>query len=163
MQNQTKILAYLTDRFESRPQSASAVPLLNGTEYVNLCTHPEVIERLWWGLSATLPENCCDIMYGTPVLRHPRSGLIFAIGLGTYYALGISSRMLKEVQFEENDFVRVGYVNYKDKKTIDLREIFGPGWIFGNFREAELEWCRAAYEEAGGPDLDSDTGDTSAI
>jgi hypothetical protein len=150
MQDQTKVSAYLMDRYEKRPQDAKAITLLNGAEYVSLCTHSDIIKRVWFDLPGVLPENCRDIVYGNPVLRHPRTGLIIAIGLSisTYYMLQVSPRVSEETQFEENDFIRVGYVNQKEKKAIDLREIFGPGWIFGRFREVELEWCRAAYEEA---------------
>ena len=136
------------DRYEKRPQGAKAVQLMDGREYVCLCAHPDIIQRLWFELPRALPENCRDIVYGHPVLRHPRTGLILAFGLGTYYMLWTSSRILEKMQFEKDDFIRVMPVDHKGKKAIDLREVLGQGWIYGRFREVELEWCRAAYGEA---------------
>jgi hypothetical protein len=150
MQDQARVLEYLKERYEGRSADLKAIPLINGTEYVALCTHSEILRRVWFDLPGVLPENCRDIAYGNPLLRHPRTGVIFAIGLSisTYYWLRMSSRTLEEVQFEESDFIRVMTVNRKEKKTLDLREVLGPKWIFGAFREGETKWCRAAYEEA---------------
>lgn len=151
MQGQARVLEYLKDRFDRRPPILKNVQLLNGLDYVSLCTHSEILGRVWFELQKALPENCRDVVYGNPVLRHPRTGLLFAIGhsVSTYYAIRIPSRILREVQFGETDFVRVMHVNRQEKKTFDLRVALGSGWIFGSFRETELDWCRAAYIEAG--------------
>lgn len=51
--------------------------------HLKLGTHPDLIDRLWVELQATLPADCRRIFYGTPVLMHPTTGIVFAFAGGT--------------------------------------------------------------------------------
>jgi len=150
MQDQAMAMQYLKDRYEKRPRDLKAIPLGSGIDYVPLCTHSDIVKRVWFDLADALPGNCRDIVSGNPVLRHPRTGLMFVVGLSisTYYVLRIPRHILEDVRFEERDFVRSFSVRTGKRQTLDLREVFGQHWVFGGFRKSEIEWCRAAYEEA---------------
>lgn len=45
--------------------------------------HPDIAEYVLDTLRGELPEICRWIVYGLPVLVHPRSGIIFAFGMGS--------------------------------------------------------------------------------
>ena len=51
--------------------------------YWHLGSHPEVGERVWHQLGSALPVDCRCIVFGTPGLAAPRSGILLANAFGT--------------------------------------------------------------------------------
>jgi hypothetical protein len=152
------ILAYLSDperlvRSVSVARSnASCAPSDVELPYLTLGTHPDLLQRLWDDLGSTLPADCRWIVFGTPVLVHPRSGVIFGFGGGTHtYALRLPAA-------ERAAALRAGagtvhrYPAHPElgipASALDLAGI-GEEWVFGCWREGEIAWCRSAYEGAG--------------
>ncbi|MCC6443159.1 MAG: hypothetical protein IT210_06855 [Armatimonadetes bacterium] len=152
------ILAYLGSP-ERRASSASAArdrpdcaPGEVAQPEMTLGAHPDLVARLWQEIPARLPKDCRRIAYGTPVLCHPESGVIFAFGGGTHtYAL-----RLPEAERAEALAAGAGrihrYPAYPQigiaASALDLEEI-GPEWVFGGWLPQEPAWCRAAYRWAG--------------
>ncbi|MGA2033266.1 MAG: hypothetical protein ABSG68_13490, partial [Thermoguttaceae bacterium] len=64
--------------------------------YWNLGSHPEAVERVWDQLGSTLPEDCRCIVYGTPGLVAPRSGILIAKAFGTAYVLRVPRGIVAE-------------------------------------------------------------------
>src|SRR2546421_12530470 len=59
--------------------------------WLNLGTHPDLVERLWRELTVSLPEACPWVVYGSPTLVHPQTGIVFAWAGGTHtYALRLA-------------------------------------------------------------------------
>src|SRR5205809_385038 len=52
--------------------------------YDSLGCHPDLVARLWDELGKKLPEDCRAIFFGTPVLIHPTTGVVFAFASGTH-------------------------------------------------------------------------------
>jgi hypothetical protein len=108
-------------------------------------THPEVGERLWDELAASLPVDCRWIVCGAPTLVHPQAGVVFGVAIGMAYCLCLTDadmeRALKAGASTET--------RWSNGSTLDLASQFGPGWVFGSWQQAELEWCRAEYEALG--------------
>jgi hypothetical protein len=103
--------------------------------------HPEIVERLWDQIGAPLPADCRGLVYCNPALVHPKSGVIFAIGLGTWYGLRLPGSLASEAakggaktcfKFSTGD--------------MDIRRALGEEWVFGGFIPNELVWCKNAYE-----------------
>jgi hypothetical protein len=116
--------------------------------YLRLGTHPDLLARLWDDLGATLPEDCRWIVFGTPVLVHPRSGIIFGFGGGTHtYAFRLPAAERAAALAAGAETVH-RYPAYPElgipTSVLDLAEI-GEEWVFGGWRRGEEEWCRAAY------------------
>lgn len=130
---------------------ASASPESLTNPYYGLGTHPDLVERLWDELAVRLPARCRWIVYGSPVLVHPSSGIIFAFAGGTHtYALRLPAK-------EREEALRAGakrlheYPAYPEQgivaSIVDLDDI-GEEWVFGGWFEGEEDWCLAAYRYA---------------
>ena len=113
--------------------------------WLNLGTHPDLVERLWREIAVSLPEPCQWVVYGSPALVHPRTGVVFGWAGGTHtYGLRISEP-------ERGHALAAGArttFKYANGDSIDVRRI-GNDWVLGNWIAAESEWCVRAYEGAG--------------
>ncbi len=108
----------------------------------HLGTHPDVVDRLWDALNAALPSDCRWLVFDSPALVHPESGVILAAAVGTQYALRLvasDAAMAVEAGAE-----LVHHFRTVDT-TLDLPATFGPGWVFGRFDDREPEWLLASY------------------
>ncbi|MGA2350592.1 MAG: hypothetical protein ABSF70_09195 [Terracidiphilus sp.] len=143
-QENASALAYLKKRLDRSPALLNEIPSISIHSGKSLFTHHEVLERIWGQLGTPLPRDCRAIVHGTPVLQHPDTGLIFVIGMGTFYWLRIPVEMLIELQANEHNFVQKMW----NGEVIDVRRELGVGWAYGGWREAELEWCIEFYKQA---------------
>jgi hypothetical protein len=134
--------------------AASTSPGSLASPYYDLGTHPELVERLWDELTVRLPVRCRWVVYGTPVLVRPSSGIIFAFAGGTHtYALRLPPP-------EREEALRAGATRFHEypaypgleieASSLDLDAI-GEEWVFGGWFEGEEDWCLAAYRFAQGP------------
>jgi len=82
-------------------------------------------------------------VYATPVLVHPSSAVLFAIALGTVYAIRLPAETRKQA-------VDAGAksVHRFSKNSLDLAP-FGEGWMFGTWHKQEPDWCLSSYQDAG--------------
>ena len=135
-----KVLASLTRRGPGKPEVArhDAVP----NAYLNCGCHPDIVERLWDRLGASLPEDCRLLIFGTPALVHPGSGLILAVGIGTQYGLRAPALTLEAVTQAGS---RIS-IKFSDVSTMNIRSDYGDDWVFGCWLPIELSWCKAAYD-----------------
>src|SRR5437762_8979200 len=91
------ILRYLKSRERFTRLAPSVSPESVPDPYFTLGTHPDLVERLWDKLGKALPEDCRWVVYGTPVLAHPKTGIIFGFAAGTLtYALRLPEPELGE-------------------------------------------------------------------
>lgn len=112
-----------------------------GVDRWHLGTHPDVVERLWDVLDAALPESGRCVMYGSPALVHPASGVVVAVGIGTQYAL----RLLPDDRASAIEAgAEVVHTFQTSGGTLDLAAAFGPDWVFGAFDDREPAWLAAA-------------------
>ena len=120
----------VTDPAASRPRSGS---------------HPEIVDHLWDTLASALPVECRALVCGRAVLVAPVRGIMFAVPLGTEYAL-----RLPPAEFHQARSAGAKVVHHYSTVgvSLDLAERFGPHWLFGSFDRREPEWCRAALEFA---------------
>jgi hypothetical protein len=59
-------------------------------DWLNLGTHPDLVERLWREITILLRGACQWVVYGSPALVHPETGIVFGWAGGTHtYGLGI--------------------------------------------------------------------------
>jgi hypothetical protein len=116
--------------------------------YDTLGTHPDLVARLWDEIAAPLPADCRFVVFGTPALVRPDSGIVFGFAGGTHtYALRLPEGLRKEALAAGAARVK----KYPRQVPFDLDDI-GPEWVFGAWLEGEDLWGRAAYEfAAGGP------------
>jgi hypothetical protein len=104
--------------------------------------HPEIVERLWDQIGAALPGDCRGLVYGNPALTHPESGVILAVGLGTWYGLRLPGSLLAEA-------IKAGaktQTKWSDGNSMDIQLDFGEDWVFGAWLPNELTWCKSVYE-----------------
>jgi hypothetical protein len=147
------ILSYLgsRERLEHSVSRARELPSCSPTSvkdpYTKLGSHPDLVTRLWDEVTVKLPVKCQWIVYGTPVLVNPLSGIIFAFCGGTHtYAFRLP---LKEHQ--EAIYAGAKRINHYPAipsvikaSVLDLDTI-GKEWVFGFWLKGEEEWCLAAY------------------
>ena len=114
--------------------------------YLTLGSHPDIVERLWKQISAAMPSECRSIVCGTPALVQPESGIVFAFAYGTQYCLRLPETLI------ETAFLAKAKTStrWSNGKVEDLRQLeLGPGWIFGSWMAAEIEWCKESFASFG--------------
>lgn len=139
-----KVVSYLSKR---NPTAALTVLPEDSTRdpYMHLGSHPDIVDRLWKGIGATLDSDCRLIVCGTPALVQPETGIILAIALGTQYCLH-----LPEPQFK--NALALGAqttTKWGSGRQTNLAEECGEDWIFGKWLKDEMEWCQQAYQVFG--------------
>jgi hypothetical protein len=145
-----KLIAYLLAR-SPEGRAPEQDPERTRDAYTTLGTHSDIVGRLWDDFSAQMTRDCRWILYGSPVLVHPDTGVVFGWAGGTVYALRLPPH-------EHAAAIRAGAETvhhfpahpelHIDASTLDLAA-FGPEWVFGGWFEGEELWCMAAYNEAG--------------
>jgi hypothetical protein len=127
-----------------RPAAESGFgPPADDVDRRHLGSHPDIVDRLWDALNGVLPVDARWLVFDSPALVHPASGVILATAIGTQYAL----RLLPEDRAEAllagaelvHSFRSVG-------TTLDLPATFGPLWVFGSWDDREPTWLRASFE-----------------
>jgi hypothetical protein len=114
--------------------------------YINLGTHPDIVEHLWSDLGSIVPEDCRCIVFGSPALIAPRSGILLAQAFGTRYVL----RIPRESMHEAIECGAQTIVTWTGGQTTDLKQEYGNDWIFGCWLEREPTWLLANYNSAEG-------------
>ncbi len=119
-------------------------------------THPDLVERLWDQLGKLLPEDCHAVVYGTPVLVRPATGIIFSFAGGTHtYAFRLPPE-LREPAIKAGAKTVYHYRAYPELNieayTFDLADI-GDEWVFCGWLKGEEEWMRVAYAFAARPNI----------
>ena len=105
--------------------------------FLNLGSHPDVVERLWDEVGAQLPEEARAIVYGVPSLVAPDSGLLLAQAYGTQYILRIPlSEKAKALKAGAKTLM-----HWPAGRTSDLKQEYGDDWIFGFWSKEEPRWC----------------------
>ncbi len=108
-----------------------------------LGTHPDIIE-IMWKLDDELPKRCRWVFWGRPVLVHPDTGVVFAVGIGT---IGHVIRLPPQVLKTADPRHAMTAVNRNAGQSFDIAPA-GPEWRFVSAHAREAEWCRLAYEFA---------------
>jgi len=110
--------------------------------YMRSGSHPDVIERIWIVLGKTLPQDCSAMVYGSPALVSPKSGVIIAQAYGTAYILRVPERRIseaKELGYENSHFFS------SSRNEVDLEKEFGSDWVFGKWNQIEQQWILDVY------------------
>ena len=133
-----QVLASLARRGPGKPEYAAhdAVP----NAYLSCGCHPDIVARLWDELGAALPTDCRCLVHGTPALAEPRTGLILAVGMGTQYGLRIPA-----LTPEEAAGLRT-LASFADTASMDIHQLYGDDWVFGDWSAREPAWCRSVFE-----------------
>jgi len=106
--------------------------------YLETGHHPDIVERVWKGLGADLPESARCRVNGNPVLAHRASGAVLALPRGTAYAVWLTP--------SERSECNLSVLHRWGNGTVtDLAACLGEGWYWGRFDSREPAWCRAAY------------------
>lgn len=139
----------------------SASPKSVNDPYYSLGAHPDLLAWFWDELTVKLPAPCPWVVYGTPVLVHPASGIIFGFAGGTHtYALRLPPAE-RALALQAGGKRVWNYPAYPELKiaasTFRLDEI-GEEWVFGQFQAQEKGWCLAAFQLAGQVSEDSRNG-----
>ena len=89
---------------------------------------------------------CRFVLFGTPVLMHPSSEVVFGFAGGTHtYALRLPEPVRQEALAAGATRVKT----YPRQPSLDL-EVIGPEWVFCSWLTGEERWCLSAYEFAAG-------------
>ena len=110
--------------------------------YLGQGSHPDIVERVWDKLGKVLPTDCRCLVYGTPALVQPVSGIILSFCYGTQYCVRLTSALMDEA-------LKLGVktsTKWSNGKTTDATQTFGNDWVFGSWKDEELRWCREVYK-----------------
>ena len=132
------VVRYLDRHTYNNPPDFQRAP----EKYREAGSHPDVVERIWDQLGASLPDECRQIVLGTPALIHNKSGVVLALGIGTQYGIRIPRRVLQEGKASPRTQVLWG-----SGGTMDIRAESGDDWAFGTWASVEEAWLQEAYRE----------------
>lgn len=107
--------------------------------------HPDIVERLWRQIGLALPLDCRSLVYGTPALTHPVSGVVLAIGMGTQYGLRLT-RTFRTLAIVRGAKLSIAWTG---GGSTDIARELGNDWVFGAWLASEPDWCRQAFEVFG--------------
>jgi hypothetical protein len=140
-----RLLASLKARADQRGKKLGPIarPDCVRDPYMNCGSHPDIVGRVWDELAAALPTNGRCLVFGTPALVHPRSGVVLAVCYGTAYCIRLPSKTAQVRGQAIQEWTGGG--------TTDLSTEFGPAWVFGRFWPGELEAIREVYREFNQP------------
>jgi hypothetical protein len=113
--------------------------------YMEQGSHPDVVERVWDVLGSSLPEDCRCLVYGTPALVHPKTGIILVFCNGTSYCIRLTEQLMEKA-------LKAGAKTYQTWTyggDMDTLRDLGSDWVFGWWLDGEIEWCRTVYEDMG--------------
>jgi hypothetical protein len=114
--------------------------------YWHMGSHPETVERVWDQLGSILPETCCCLLYGTPALVAPTSGIVLAIAFGTAYALRVPEVAVPAaIEAGATTITR-----WSGGGQLNVTEQFGSDWIFGRWLKDEPRWCLECFRAVEG-------------
>jgi hypothetical protein len=138
-----RVLEALREENSSTPEVMS-IEEVGGSyvAYFECGSHPEIVKHVWERLGKSLPDECCCLIHGTPTLVHDESGVVMAVCFGTQYAVRVLEEQLP-------DALAAGCRQVENwggrQPATDLREGFGPDWVFGCFDKGERKRFRVAY------------------
>lgn len=107
--------------------------------YLQLGSHPDIVQRVWDDLGGALPADGRAIVYGTPALVDPRSGVVLAMAYGTAYVIRVPESLLEAAYKAGCQAER----SWTTGGTTRIADEYGHGWVFGAWVQAEAEWLRA--------------------
>jgi hypothetical protein len=102
---------------------------------------PGVVQHLWKKLGNKLPVNCRAILYGSPVLIEPSSGVVIAKAYGTVYVIRVCPGDIEAA-------LSLGCTTthqWSDGTTLDLQQELGVDWVFGHFLKEEYGWLQNTF------------------
>ena len=138
-----KVIPFLSRRNPNAPLIASFDSKPN--PYFTLGSHPDIVERVWKRIGTAMPSECRFIICGTPALAQPDSDILFAFALGTQYCLRLPTNLIETALLAKAKTS----TRWSNGKVQDIQQELGPGWIFGSWMEAEIDWCKASYASFG--------------
>jgi hypothetical protein len=150
--NETNILNKKVLEYITRVKRQGNSPLVAGPDsvaepYMNQGSHPEIVERVWDGIGASLPEDCRCLVYGTPALVHPKTGIIFVFCNGTSYCIRLTKELIEKALMAGAKT----YQKWTDGGDMDTLRDLGPDWVFGGWLNDEITWCNRIWEELTNP------------
>lgn len=148
-----------------RAQAPAARPLTPAADahdpYYEAGCHPDVVEFLWERLPSQARDLHQCLVFGTVCLVQPRSGIILAAGMGTQYVMRLAPDVLPVALAAGCGPVhRWG----RDGDTTDLRTMYGPDWVFGEYSARASAWCAETsrhFDAAPAADATLITSDTA--
>ncbi|TMB57906.1 MAG: hypothetical protein E6J47_01320 [Chloroflexi bacterium] len=111
-----------------------------GADRLHLGTHPLVVARLWDVLNVALPTDGRCLIYGSPALVEPGSGVVLAAAIGTQYVLRLRPA---ERELALAAGARVTHTFRTSGGRLDLAATLGSDWTFGTDDPREPEWLAA--------------------
>jgi hypothetical protein len=114
--------------------------------YLHAGSHPDIVSQVWETLGGGLPADCRAIVYGTPALVHPHTGVVLALAYGTAYVINISDEIV-------NEAIEAGCKaerKWSSGKITNVQELLGHGWLFGCWEKKEAGWLLATYNNLSG-------------
>ena len=136
----TRFLAELASKPHRPPPPLSQSLDEVANPLFQLGVHPDIVEELW-RLDRALPLPCRWTLWGHPALVHSRTGVIFAVAIGT---LGIVARLPPDLR---EGLTTTRPLNFGE--TYDISPA-GPEWRFLASPPEESHIAAAFKDAAGG-------------
>jgi hypothetical protein len=109
--------------------------------YFECGAHPDIVEHVWERLGKRLPKDARCLLFGTPALVQPTSGVVLVICMGTAYFLRVPSA-------RRGDALATGHlqsIRWSPREVMNLEKDYGEDWFVGGSEGDEVTWCTEAF------------------
>jgi hypothetical protein len=109
--------------------------------YFECGAHPDIVEHVWERIGTRLPKEARCLLFGTPALVQPTSGVVLVICMGTAYFLRVPSA-------RRGDALAAGSlqsIGWNPHDVRDLEKDYGEDWFVGGSEGDEVTWCTEAF------------------
>ncbi|MBL0059023.1 MAG: hypothetical protein IPP35_07925 [Elusimicrobia bacterium] len=137
-----KALAFLKEGVSPEiPMVAN--PGSSNDPYLKQGSHPDVVQRLWDVINASLPQDSRCLVFGSPALIHPKKGIILGFCSGSNYFLRLPSAAI--IQAEEKGAKKV--IEFTIDEPLDIHRDLGADWVCGSWWEGEVAGCQTIFNQ----------------
>jgi hypothetical protein len=102
--------------------------------YFECGAHPDIVEHVWERIGTRLPKEARCLLFGTPALVQPTSGVVLVICMGTAYFLRVPSA-------RRGDALAAGSlqsIGWNPHDVRDLEKDYGEDWFVGGSEGDEV-------------------------
>jgi len=108
--------------------------------YMNSGIHPDVVDRIWDQLGFPLPQDCRCLLFGTPALVHPKTGVIIAACYRGECCLRLPKSAAPGARRQVVRQLSSGI-------ELNIQTELGEQWVFTAWGPGEIDAIQETYQE----------------
>jgi len=130
-----RVIKWLKEKNPSSLLVGNSIQAIQNVYDTSGC-HPDIIGHVWNMICELVPDVSKACIHGCPCAVNIKNHQIVAVSMAMEYAI----RVLPAFIAEANSIEREALASALNSRAIDLKEVFGLDWFFGEFEDREIDW-----------------------